>query len=114
MQCHASVNAAKQGRMLIAAEIDAYLFSEREKDMIEIIRFGMGFLRGFDNLAVGHGPVDVGMIGDALDLLVAPRVVAELAVEGPHLQSRRELRCPALHEISHSLRFARRSIRRPP
>src|ERR1043166_8263325 len=69
MQCQASVDTAKQGRMLIVTEIDTNLFFEREKDAPEIVHFGMSFLPDFDDLAVGHGPVEVGMIGDALDLL---------------------------------------------
>jgi hypothetical protein len=32
MQGHAPLNATKQGRVLIAAEIDAHLFSQREKN----------------------------------------------------------------------------------
>src|SRR4029453_9948388 len=55
--------------MLVAAEIDPHLFSEREKDAPEIIRFEMAFLPGFHGLAVGYAPPDVRMIGDAPDLL---------------------------------------------
>jgi hypothetical protein len=62
------MNAAKQGRVLVAAEIDAHLFSKREEDAREIIR-GINFFRGFRALVIGHGPADVGMIGDAPDLL---------------------------------------------
>src|SRR6476646_6217872 len=69
MQRHAALNTTQQGRMLVAAEIDPHLFSEREKDAPEIIRFGMTFLPGFYGLAVGHAPPDVRMIGDAPDLL---------------------------------------------
>src|SRR6476660_1150522 len=69
MQRHAALNTTKQGCMLVAAEIDAHLFSEREKYASEIIRFGIRFLPGFHVPSVGHGPPDVGMIGDALDLL---------------------------------------------
>src|SRR5512132_711808 len=55
--------------MLVAAEIDAHLFSEGEKDASEIIRFGMQFLPAFHTIAVDRGLPDVGMICDASDLL---------------------------------------------
>src|SRR5207248_5920165 len=57
---------SNQRALLVRAEIDTHLFSERQKDAAEIVRLAIG--RFFDFLRIAQRPPDIRMIGDALDL----------------------------------------------
>src|SRR5438874_10124952 len=62
MERHAALNPAIQRRLLVAAEIDAHLFLEREKNTTQIIR--LLIVCPFRFRAVGKWLADIGMIGD--------------------------------------------------
>src|SRR5581483_1318303 len=69
MQGHAPMNAAKQGCVLIAAEIDASLFSNRKKYARHVIGLRINCFLGCRALTIDRGQLKVRMFGNAPNFL---------------------------------------------
>ena len=62
---HPSLDSSNQGALLVRAENDTRLFSEREKNAAQIFRLAVS--RFFDFVRIGQRPPNIRMIGNALD-----------------------------------------------